>query len=60
VGNRHTPVEVLDGGIMRLRYDHVLQHMIEGLGAYCEKKIAAFAPESGAYKSGGGHGHAHH
>ena len=60
VGNRHTPVQVLHGGTMRLRYDHVLQHMIEGLGAHCVKKSAAFAPEPGAYAAGGGHGHDHH
>ncbi|WP_420549566.1 urease accessory protein UreE [Curvivirga sp.] len=58
VGNRHTPVEVLDQGKLRLRYDHVLHHMIEGLGASCEKIIAPFSPEPGAY-SGGGHDHAH-
>lgn len=60
IGNRHMPIQVLENGLMRLRYDHVLQHMIEGLGGVCEKKTAAFAPEPGAYKSGGGHGHAHH
>ncbi|WP_417784237.1 urease accessory protein UreE [Terasakiella pusilla] len=61
IGNRHTPLEVLRDGIMRLPYDHVLQHMIEGLGGHCERKKAPFAPESGAYKSGSGeHGHAHH
>lgn len=60
VGNRHTPIQVLDGGVLRLRYDHVLQHMVEGLGGQCEKKTAPFAPEPGAYtQSGGGHGHDH-
>ncbi len=60
IGNRHTPVQVLAGGRMRLRYDHVLQDMIHGLGAHAERKTAPFAPEPGAYKSsGGGHGHAH-
>lgn len=59
VGNRHTPVEVLPGGKLRLRYDHVLQHMLEGLGAQCERHQAPFAPEPGAYASGGGHGHHH-
>ena len=62
IGNRHTPVEVLETGVMRLRYDHVLQHMLEGLGASCERKTGAFAPEPGAYASGGhggGHSHAH-
>lgn len=60
IGNRHTPVEVMPNGVMRLRYDHVIQDMIEGLGGHCKKKTAGFTPESGAYKSGGGHGHAHH
>ena len=65
VGNRHMPVQVLGGGIMRLRYDHVLEDMITGLGAHCEKKREPFAPEPGAYaKTGhnhsGGHSHAHH
>ncbi len=60
IGNRHMPIQVLAEGYMRLRYDHVIQHMIEGLGGVCEKKTAPFAPEPGAYKAGGGHGHAHH
>lgn len=60
IGNRHMPIQVLENGAIRLRHDHVLQHMIEGLGGECEKKTAAFAPEPGAYKSSGGHGHAHH
>lgn len=66
VGNRHMPVQVLPGGVIRLRYDHVLEAMIMGLGGTCEKKQAPFAPEPGAYsKTGqtqgesGGH-HAHH
>lgn len=59
IGNRHTPVEVCENGVLRLRYDHVLHEMIEGLGASCIKKLAPFSPEPGAYKSGGGHGHAH-
>ncbi|MDV7339584.1 urease accessory protein UreE [Terasakiella sp. A23] len=60
IGNRHMPIQILADGKMRLRYDHVLEHMIEVLGGACEKKTAAFAPEPGAYKAGGGHGHAHH
>lgn len=60
IGNRHMPIQVLENGQMRLRYDHVLQHMIEGLGGTCQKKTAPFAPEPGAYSSGEkGHGHAH-
>lgn len=61
IGNRHTPVEVLSNGRLRIQYDHVLQHMLEGLGAITERKTAPFVPESGAYDQGegGGHGHAH-
>lgn len=60
IGNRHTPVQVFENGIMRLRYDHVLQHMLEGLGVHCEKKTEPFAPEPGAYTKTEGHDHAHH
>lgn len=49
VGNRHTPLEVLSDGRLRLQYDHVLQHMLEGLGAIVVRKQAPFAPEPGAY-----------
>jgi urease accessory protein len=58
IGNRHTPVQVLDDGGLRIIYDHVLQHMVEGLGATALRKTAPFSPEQGAY-SGGGHGHDH-
>ena len=56
IGNRHMPTQVLDELTLRISYDHVLQHMIEGLGAKTERKTEPFAPESGAY-SEGGHGH---
>ncbi len=63
IGNRHTPVEVLDDGKLRIQYDHVLQHMLEGLGATTERETAPFVPEPGAYdtpsSAGGGHGHTH-
>jgi len=58
IGNRHTPVQVLGDGGLRIIYDHVLQHMVQGLGAHAERKAAPFSPEQGAY-SGGGHGHDH-
>jgi urease accessory protein len=58
IGNRHTPVQVLAAGGLRIIYDHVLQHMVEGLGAKATRKQAAFSPEQGAY-SGDGHGHDH-
>lgn len=64
IGNRHTPVEVLDNGQLRIQYDHVLQHMLEGLGATVERKSEPFVPESGAYDQGEGtahdHTHSHH
>jgi len=57
IGNRHTPVQVLANGRLRLRHDHVLKDMLLGLGARVDEGEAPFAPESGAYHSG--HGHAH-
>lgn len=69
IGNRHTPVEVLPNGHLCIQYDHVLAHMLEGLGATLKRKTAPFVPESGAYDShssthdddtgGSVHGHAH-
>ena len=55
LGNRHTPVQVLDNGSLRIRYDHVLAEMAERLGASVERKRGPFEPEAGAY-AGGGHG----
>jgi len=68
IGNRHTPVEVLEMGTLRIQYDHVLQHMLEGLGGMVTRTQAAFAPEAGAYdgqQAGDGshdhsHAHSHH
>ena len=62
IGNRHTPLEVLPGGILRIQYDHVLMHMLEGLGATVSRASAPFAPEAGAYDSpqAGDAVHGHH
>jgi len=62
IGNRHTPLEVLPGGILRIQYDHVLMHMLEGLGATVLRVSAPFAPEAGAYDSpqAGEEGHGRH
>jgi urease accessory protein len=54
LGNRHTPVQVLEQGRLRLRDDHVLAAMLEQLGAKVTRSAAPFSPEHGAY---GGHGH---
>lgn len=49
IGNRHTPLQVLDGGVLRILDDRVLVHMVESLGARTERHPAPFAPEPGAY-----------
>jgi len=58
VGNRHTPLQVLDDGALRIRDDHVLADMLEGLGAILERKRAPFSPEPGAYAAAA-HEHEH-
>jgi urease accessory protein len=57
LGNRHLPVQLL-GGFMRIRADHVIGEMVEGLGGHVDRIQAPFDPEAGAY-SGGGHHHHH-
>jgi len=59
LGNRHLPVQILDDGAIRFRYDHVIEEMVIGLGGSVERKGAPFTPEGGAYE-GGTHGHGHH
>jgi urease accessory protein len=54
LGNRHVPVQVGDG-FLRLAADHVLETMLEGLGASLTRIRAPFEPEAGAY--GGQHHH---
>ncbi|MEJ2174004.1 MAG: urease accessory protein UreE [bacterium] len=54
LGNRHVPVEVGDG-YLRIAADHVLEAMLQGLGATLTPIEAPFEPEAGAY--GGGHHH---
>jgi urease accessory protein len=60
LGNRHLPVEILPGRL-RIRDDHVIVSMLEGLGARVARLEAAFTPEQGAYAHAGEarHGHAH-
>ena len=60
LGNRHTPVQVVDATTLRIRDDHTLTHMAEGLGAAVTRRTAPFEPEPGAYSAGHGHGHGHH
>jgi urease accessory protein len=55
LGNRHVPVQVGDG-FLRLAEDHVLEQMLEQLGATITHLEAPFEPEAGAYSSGHRHG----
>ena len=59
LGNRHTPVQVLSGGGLRIRYDHVLSEMANRLGAEVTRCHAPFDPEAGAYEGPHDHGHIH-
>ncbi|EEX32668.1 MULTISPECIES: urease accessory protein UreE [Vibrio] len=58
LGNRHVPLQV-EFGWVRYQHDHVLDEMVEGLGANVTTEEAPFEPESGAYggRSGGHHHH---
>jgi urease accessory protein len=58
LGNRHLPVQLL-GDRIRIRADHVIQDMVEGLGGHVEAIEAPFDPEAGAYAPGAGHHHDH-
>ncbi len=59
LGNRHLPVQLL-GDRIRIRADHVIEEMVEGLGGHVEAIEAPFDPEAGAYAAGGGHHHHDH
>ncbi|HVY16584.1 MAG TPA: urease accessory protein UreE [Rhodopila sp.] len=56
LGNRHLPVQLL-GERIRIRADHVIGDMVEGLGGHVDLVDAPFDPEAGAYA--GGHQHHH-
>ena len=57
LGNRHLPTE-LRADCIRIRRDHVIEEMVEGLGGMIVRIDAPFDPEGGAYQ-GGGHRHRH-
>jgi urease accessory protein len=57
LGNRHLPVQIVAGGL-RIRDDHVIVAMLEGMGAAVTRKKAPFDPEGGAYARS--HAHTHH
>jgi urease accessory protein len=61
VGNRHLPAEIA-GRMLRLRADHVIGAMIEGLGGDVRYMNGPFNPEGGAYGSRAtapSHAHSH-
>ena len=58
LGNRHLPAQFV-GDRLRIRYDHVIEDMLKGLGATVAPVLAAFDPEGGAHGHGEVHGHDH-
>jgi urease accessory protein len=58
LGNRHLPTEIRKD-TLRIRPDHVIEAMLEGLGAELRHLEAAFEPESGAYGQHHHHQHGH-
>ena len=58
LGNRHLPIQ-LQGERIRIRADHVIRDMVEGLGGHVDEIEAPFDPEAGAYAGGHQHHHEH-
>ena len=48
LGNRHLPTQIMAKGL-RIRRDHVIEAMVQGLGARVIEIEAPFDPEGGAY-----------
>ena len=65
IGNRHTPCQIEADRLLILQ-DHVMQDMLEKLGATLREVSEPFTPEGGAYGEGrthdhnNGQGHHHH
>jgi urease accessory protein len=57
LGNRHLPTQIMPKGL-RIRRDHVIEAMVQGLGARVIEIEAPFDPEGGAYASAA-HDHTH-
>jgi urease accessory protein len=58
IGNRHLAAQIEDDRILIL-HDHVIEAMLQGLGATVAHVRTGFEPVRGAY-SGKAHGHDHH
>ena len=52
LGNRHLPTQITARGL-RIRRDHVIEAMVQGLGARVIEIEAPFDPEGGAYADAG-------
>ncbi len=48
LGNRHISLQILNAELRYIK-DHVLDHMLEGLGLLVEHEMLPFEPEAGAY-----------
>jgi urease accessory protein len=55
IGNRHLPLQAVEDRL-RIRADHVIAAMVEGLGGHVTRCDAPFDPEIGAY-AGTAHSH---
>lgn len=58
LGNRHLPTQIAADRLV-IRRDHVIEAMLERLGATLTPMVAPFVPEGGAYGHGATHGHEH-
>jgi urease accessory protein len=58
IGNRHTPCQVGCDHLL-IQEDHVMEDLLNLLGADIEKLQAPFIPEGGAYGHGRTHSHSH-
>src|SRR5439155_16574035 len=57
IGNRHLPLQAVEDRL-RIRADHVIAQMVEGLGGHITRLDAPFDPEIGAY-AGAAQAHEH-
>ena len=58
IGNRHAPCQV-GCDYLLIKEDHVMEDLLNILGADIEKLEAPFIPEGGAYGHGRTHSHSH-
>lgn len=53
LGNRHLPIQIVDEGSLRLRYDHVIEEMLSNHGVTVTREKAPFVPENNAFNRQG-------